>query len=261
VLLLPEGPGECFEFGALSFDLAERLQTPIFVMLDLDIGMNSHLADPFEWDDARRYDRGKVMTATDLEAGRDFARYLDVDGDGVPFRTLPGGHPNKGAYFTRGTSRDKFARYTEEGNPYVENMERLLRKWETAKSLVPAAAIRKAREAADVGVVYYGSTGPAMDEALAMLDAEGREFDAMRLRAYPFGPEVAEFLADHDRILIVEQNRDAQMRTLLLIDFPQEAAKFVSILNYSGSPITARFIARELRTREGVARRIQEAAE
>jgi 2-oxoglutarate ferredoxin oxidoreductase subunit alpha len=261
VLLLPEGPGECFEFGAISFDLAERLQTPVFVMLDLDIGMNSHLAEPFQWDDARRYDRGKLMTATDLEAGRDFARYLDVDGDGVPFRTLPGGHPNKGAYFTRGTSRDKFARYTEEGNPYVENMERLLRKWETAKTLVPAAEIRNARGAADIGVVYYGSTGPAMDEALAMLDAEGLEYDAMRLRAYPFGPEVAEFLANHDRILIVEQNRDAQMRTLLLIDFPQEAAKFVSILNYDGSPITARFIARALRTKEGVARRIREAAE
>jgi 2-oxoglutarate ferredoxin oxidoreductase subunit alpha len=261
VLLLPEGPGECFEFGAISFDLAERLQTPIFVMLDLDIGMNSHLAVPFQWDDARRYDRGKLMTATDLEAGRDFARYLDVDGDGVPFRTLPGGHPSKGAYFTRGTSRDKFARYTEEGNPYVENMERLLRKWETAKTLVPAAEIRNARGAADVGVVYYGSTGPAMDEALAMLDAEGLEYDAMRLRAYPFGPEVAEFLANHDRILIVEQNRDAQMRTLLLIDFPQEAAKFVSILNYDGSPITARFISRALRTKEGVVRRIREAAE
>ncbi len=261
VLLLPEGPGECFEFGALSFDLAERLQTPIFVMLDLDIGMNSHLAEPFQWDDARRYDRGKLMTATELEAGRDFARYLDVDGDGVPFRTLPGGHPNKGAYFTRGTSRDKFARYTEEGNPYVENMERLLRKWDTAKSLVPAAVIRKAREPADVGVIYYGSTGPSMNEALAMLAVEGLEYDAMRLRAYPFGPEVAEFLANHDRILIVEQNRDAQMRTLLMIDFPQEAAKFVSILNYSGSPITARFIARELRTKEGVGRRIQEAAE
>jgi 2-oxoglutarate ferredoxin oxidoreductase subunit alpha len=179
----------------------------------------------------------------------------------VPFRTLPGGHPNKGAYFTRGTSRDKFARYTEEGNPYVENMERLLRKWETAKSLVPAAEIRKSRKTADVGVVYYGSTSAAMDEALAMLAAEGLEFDAMRLRAYPFGREVEEFLAGHRRILIVEQNRDAQMRTLLLIDFPSEAAKFVSILNYDGSPITARFIAREIRAKTGVARRVQEAAE
>ncbi|MDE3175259.1 MAG: 2-oxoacid:acceptor oxidoreductase subunit alpha [Pseudomonadota bacterium] len=261
VMLLPEGPGECFEFGALSFDLAERLQTPVFVMLDLDIGMNSHLAAPFRWDDARRYDRGKVMSATDLESGRDFARYLDVDGDGVPFRTLPGGHPNKGAYFTRGTSRDKFARYTEEGNPYVENMERLLRKWETAKSLVPAAAIRQAHKPAEVGVVYYGSTGAAMDEALATLAAENLDFDAMRLRAFPFGPEVAEFLASHRRIVIVEQNRDAQMRTLLLIDFPHEAAKFASILNYDGSPITARFIAREIRAKEGVALRVQEAAE
>ncbi len=261
VMLLPDGPTECFEFGALSFDLAERLQTPIFVMLDLDIGMNSHLAEPFQWDDARRYDRGKVMTAAALESGTEFGRYLDVDGDGVPFRTLPGAHPSKGAYFTRGTSRDKFARYTEEGNPYVENMDRLLRKWESAKTAVPAAKIRRARKSTDVGIVYYGSTGPAMDEALSMLATDNLEFDAMRLRAYPFGAEVAEFLEDHRRILIVEQNRDAQMRTLLMIDFPTAAAKFVSILNYDGSPITARFIAREIRAREGVARRVQEAAE
>ncbi len=260
-MLLPAGPGECFEFGALSFDLAERLQTPVFVMLDLDIGMNSQLAPPFRWDDSRRYDRGKVMTAAELDAGREFGRYLDVDGDGVPFRTLPGGHPSKGAYFTRGTSRDKFARYTEEGNPYVENVDRLLRKWETAKTLVPAAEIRKSRKGSDVGVVYFGSTGAAMDEALATLAAEGLEYDAMRLRAYPFGPEVAEFLASHRRIFIVEQNRDAQMRTLLLIDFPSEAMKFVSILNYDGSPITARFIARAIRAKEGERSRVKEAAE
>jgi 2-oxoglutarate/2-oxoacid ferredoxin oxidoreductase subunit alpha len=260
-MLLPSGPGECFEFGALSFDLAERLQTPVFVMLDLDIGMNSQLAPPFRWDDSRRYDRGKVMTAAELDAGREFGRYLDVDGDGVPFRTLPGGHPSKGAYFTRGTSRDKFARYTEEGNPYVENVDRLLRKWETAKTLVPAAEIRKSRRGSDVGVVYFGSTGAAMDEALATLAAESLEYDAMRLRAYPFGPEVAEFLASHRRIFIVEQNRDSQMRTLLLIDFPNEAMKFVSILNYDGSPVTARFIARAIRAEEGETSRVKEAAE
>ena len=134
VMLLPDGPGEAFEFGALAFDLAERLQTPIFVMLDLDIGMNSHLCEPFRWDNSRKFDRGKVMSSADLEAGREFGRYLDVDGDGIPWRTIPGAHPKRGAYFTRGTSRDRYARYTEEGDPYVDNMERLLRKFDTARN-------------------------------------------------------------------------------------------------------------------------------
>ena len=137
VLLFPDGPGEAFEFGALAFDLAERLQTPIFVMLDLDIGMNSHLCEPFRWDDSRKFDRGKVMSFADLEAGRDFGRYLDVDGDGIPWRTIPGAHPTRGAYFTRGTSRDRYARYTEEGDPYVDNMQRLLRKFDTARTILP----------------------------------------------------------------------------------------------------------------------------
>ena len=147
VLLFPEGPGEAFEFGALAFDLADRLQTPIFVMLDLDIGMNSHLCAPFQWDDSRKFDRGKVMSAADLESGREFGRYLDVDGDGIPWRSIPGAHPNRGAYFTRGTSRDRYARYTEEGGPYVDNMERLLRKFDTARKLLPRAELRKARAA------------------------------------------------------------------------------------------------------------------
>src|SRR5213594_1072427 len=137
VLLIPEGPAEAFEFGAQAFDLADRLQTPIFVMLDLDIGMNHRLCRPLKWDDSRKYDRGKVMTAADLDAGKDFGRYLDVDGDGIPYRTYPGTHPSKGAFFTRGTSRDRYARYTEEGAPYADNMQRLLRKFETAKDLVP----------------------------------------------------------------------------------------------------------------------------
>src|ERR1700719_2584587 len=137
VLLFPEDPAETFEFGAVAFDLADRLQTPIFVMLDLEIGMNHHLCRPLKWDDARKYDRGKIMTAAELEAGKDFGRYLDVDGDGIPFRTYPGTHPTKGSFFTRGASRDRYARYTEEGGPYADNMQRLLRKFETAKDLVP----------------------------------------------------------------------------------------------------------------------------
>ena len=138
VLLFPEDPRECFEFGAEAFDLADRLQTPVFVMLDLDIGMNEWLCKPLAWDDSARFDRGKVLTAEELEAGREFGRYLDVDGDGIPYRTYPGTHPTKGAFFTRGTSRDRYARYTEEGADYVDNMQRLLRKFETAKALVPA---------------------------------------------------------------------------------------------------------------------------
>src|SRR5271155_1428140 len=162
VLLFPEDPAEAFEFGALAFDLADRLQTPVFVMLDLDIGMNDHLCRPFAWDDARRYDRGKVMTREDLEAGREFGRYLDVDGDGIPYRTLPGTHPTKGSFFTRGTSRDRYARYTEEGAPYADNMQRLLRKFETAKDMVPRPLLAQAAKPTKYGVIYYGSTSPAM---------------------------------------------------------------------------------------------------
>ncbi|MGZ5939040.1 MAG: 2-oxoacid:acceptor oxidoreductase subunit alpha, partial [Rhizomicrobium sp.] len=170
VLLFPEDPHEAFEFSAEAFDLAERLQTPVFVMLDLDIGMNDWLCRPLEWDDSRKYDRGKIMTAEDLEAGKLFGRYLDVDGDAIPYRTLPATHPNKGYYFTRGSSRDRFAKYSEEGSVYVDNMQRLLRKFETAKSLVPKPVRRNAAEKTKFGAIYYGSTSPAMDEALAGLE-------------------------------------------------------------------------------------------
>jgi 2-oxoglutarate ferredoxin oxidoreductase subunit alpha len=249
VMLLPDGPGEAFEFGALAFDLAERLQTPIFVMLDLDIGMNSHLCEPFRWDDSRKFDRGKVMSAADLEAGREFGRYLDVDGDGIPWRTIPGSHPTRGAYFTRGTSRDRYARYTEEGDPYVDNMERLLRKFDTARTVLPAAKLRRAARPTRVGVIHYGSTAASMDEAEDLLKDEGMLVDALRLRAFPFGPEVGAFIDSHDRIFIVEQNRDAQMRTLLMTDFESAAHKFHSILHFDGTPITAHFIWREISTR------------
>ncbi len=153
VLLFPEDPNECFEIGAHAFDLADRLQTPIFVMLDLDIGMQDWLTEPLEWDDSRRMDRGKVMTAQELDAGRDFGRYLDVDGDGIPYRTYPGTHPTKGGYFTRGTTKDRYARYTEEGPAYVDNMQRLLRKFETARRHA-AGAGRDARRAADAAGVH-----------------------------------------------------------------------------------------------------------
>src|ERR1700692_2625434 len=174
VLLLPEDPAEAFEFGAQAFDLADRLQTPIFVMLDLDIGMNHRLCRPFKWDETRKYDRGKVMTAADLEAGKDFGRYLDVDGDGIPYRTYPGTHANKGSYFTRGTSRDRYARYTEEGALYADNMQRLIRKFETAKNLVPRPLQANSARPTKYGVIYYGSTSPAMDEAIGLMEARGQ---------------------------------------------------------------------------------------
>ncbi|WP_337188307.1 2-oxoacid:acceptor oxidoreductase subunit alpha [Phenylobacterium sp.] len=247
-MLLPADPGECFEMGAQAFDLADRLQTTVFVMLDLDIGMNEWLTRPFQWDDSRRLDRGKVMTAEMLEAGADFGRYKEVDGDGVPFRTYPGTHPTKGGYFTRGTSRNPYARYSEEGAVYVDNMERLLRKFETAKALVPQPVLRPAKGKAHEGpardgVIYYGSTSPAMDEALEMLEARGHRVDALRIRAFPFPDSVLDFIAAHERVFVVEQNRDAQLRTLLMNEGEVDPARLPAILHYDGTPITARFIA------------------
>jgi len=247
-MLLPADPGECFEMGALAFDLADRLQTTVFVMLDLDIGMNEWLTRPFQWDDSRRLDRGKVMTAEDLEAGADFGRYKEVDGDGIPYRTYPGTHPTKGGYFTRGTSRNPYARYSEEGAVYVDNMERLLRKFETAKTLVPAPVLRAAQGRAGggkvtEGVLYFGSTTPAMHEALEMLEAQGRRLNALRVRGFPFADEVFNFIAQHERVYLVEQNRDAQLRTLVMTEGDVDPAKLVSVLHYDGTPITARFIA------------------
>ena len=246
VLLFPEDPTECFEMGAQAFDLADRLQTPVFVMLDLDIGMQDWLTAPFKWDDARRLDRGKVMTAADLEAGHEFGRYLDVDGDGIPYRTYPGTHPKRGAFFTRGTSKDRHARYTEEGPAYVDNMQRLLRKFESAKSLVPAPVLEKAAQPTRAGVLWYGSTGAPMAEALAALAVRGIHLDRLRVRAFPFADSVADFVAAHEHVFVVEQNRDAQLRTLLMTECGIAPEKLVSILHYDGNPLTARYIEREI---------------
>jgi len=246
VLLLPEDPAEAFDFAADAFDLADRLQTPIFVMLDLDIGMNHRLCRPLTWDDGRKYDRGKVMTAADLEAGKDFGRYLDVDGDGIPYRTYPGTHPSKGSFFTRGTSRDRYARYTEEGAPYADNMQRLLRKFETAKDLVPRPLQANAAKPTKYGVIYYGSTSPAMDEAIHMIEARGHLLNRLRLRAFPFHSSVTSFVADHDFVFIVEQNRDGQLRSLIVNECSVDPVRLVPILHYDGTPITARFITRAI---------------
>ncbi len=249
VLLFPEDPREAFDFAADAFDLADRLQTPIFVLLDLDIGMNDRLCAPFAWDDTRRMDRGKVMTYEELEAGKEFGRYLDVDGDGIPFRTYPGTHPTRGAFFTRGTSKDRYARYTEEGPAYLDNMQRLLRKFETAKRLVPKPVIRRSSEATPVGVIYFGSTSPAMSEAVEALEARGIRLDTLRVRAFPFHDDVIDFVLQHEQVFVVEQNRDAQLRMLLVNEGGIDPARLVSVLHYDGTPITARFIIRDIAER------------
>ena len=258
-MLFPEDPHESFEFSAQAFDLAERLQTPIFVMMDLDIGMNDWLCEPLTWDDSRTYDRGKIITAEELEAGKSFGRYLDVDGDAVPYRTLPGTHPTKGAYFTRGSSHNAMAAYSEEGKDYTEVMQRLLRKFETAKSLVPQPVVRQATEKARYGVLYYGSTSVAMDEAFASLSSEGLHLDTLRIRAFPFADAVADFILAHEQVFVIEQNRDAQMAKLIVNECAIDPARLISILHYEGAPITARFIHGAIAERLNVTRK--EAAE
>ena len=243
VLLFPEDPYECFTLTAQAFDLAERLQTPVFVMSDLDIGMNEVLCQPFDWDDNRQYDRGKVMSAADLDAGKNFGRYLDVDGDGIPFRTIPGTHPTKGAFFSRGTTRNAYAKYSEAGTDYVYNMERLRRKFVTARKLVPAPVEKKASHATRFGALYYGSTSPAMAEAYAMLEKQGVHVDLMRVRGFPFADEVMRFIADHDHVFVVEQNESAQLRTMIINEGDIDPKRLIRVLHYDGTPITARFIA------------------
>jgi 2-oxoglutarate ferredoxin oxidoreductase subunit alpha len=242
VMLFPEDPYECFTLGAQAFDIADRLQSPVFVLLDLDIGMNDRLCKPFDWDDSRRYDRGKVMTAEMLDSGKNFGRYLDVDGDGIPWRTIPGTHPTKGAFFSRGTTRNAYAKYSEAGTDYIYNMERLRHKLETAKKLVPAPVLTPAAQPSRFGVIYYGSTSPAMAEALALLDAQGIHVDALRVRGFPFADEVIEFIEGHDEVFVVEQNESGQLRMLLLTEGDIDPKKLIRVLHYDGTPITARFI-------------------
>jgi 2-oxoglutarate ferredoxin oxidoreductase subunit alpha len=246
VMLFPEDPTECFEFAAQAFDLAERLQTPVFVMTDLDIGMNTRLTDPFQWNDSRAYDRGKVMGYEDLEAGKEFGRYLDVDGDGIPYRTYPGTHPTRGAYFTRGTTKDRYARYSEAGPDYVDNMQRLMRKFESAKQLMPKPLLKPAAKPARFGAIYYGSTSPAMAEAMDVLSVRGIHVNALRVRGFPFQDEIADFVASHPWVFVIEQNRDAQLKTLLINEAKVNPSRLLSVLHYDGTPITARYIVEQI---------------
>ena len=240
VLLIPADPKECFDMSADSFDLAERLQTPVIVMSDLDLGMNDNLCAPLEWDDNREYDRGKVLTAEDLDNMTErYGRYLDVDGDGICYRTLPGTHPEKGAFFTRGTSRNEYAVYTEFGDAYVQNMERLNAKMETAKSYVPGPVTYKAAKKTRDGVIFYGTSTDASLEALDLLAEQDIHLDALRLRAFPFSKEVTDFIDSHDRVFVIEQNRDGQMRKLLIIECDLNPKKLLSYVHYDGMPMTA----------------------
>jgi len=241
-LLFPSTPTECFEMTAAAFDLAERLQTPVMVMTDLDLGMNDHTTPAFEWDETRRYDRGKVLSAEDLDNLKQFGRYLDVDGDGITYRTLPGTHPTKGSFFTRGSSKDEYARYTEDGDAYKRNMDRLVKKWNTAKQYVPGPELYQATDRSDEGLIFFGTSAYSALEAVEELEATGVTLDALRIKSFPFNDEVADFIERHKRVYVVEQNRDAQMRSLLINELEINPKKLIRVLNYDGFPITAETI-------------------
>ncbi|RFS16242.1 2-oxoacid:acceptor oxidoreductase subunit alpha [Emticicia sp. C21] len=246
VLLFPSNPKECFELTADAFDLAERLQTPIIVLTDLDLGMNDHMSEPFEWNKERQYDRGKVLTAEDLENMGRFGRYLDVDGDGIPYRTYPGTHPTKGSYFTRGTSRDEYAVYTEDSAVYIRNMERLVKKWETAKTIVPKPHFYQEKNMSPIGVIFFGTSTYSSEEAIDQLREQEIVMDAMRIKSFPFNEEVAQFIEDHEVVYVIEQNRDAQMRSLLINELEINPKKLIRVLNFDGMPITADKIVKEI---------------
>ncbi len=239
ILLFPSTPKECFEMTADAFDLTEQLQTPVIVMTDLDLGMNDHMSKPFQWDDHRQYKRGKVLDAEALEGIERFGRYLDVDGDGIPYRTYPGTHPTKGSYFTRGTSRDEYAVYTENGDAYVRNMDRLMKKWNTAKSYVPGPHLYQEGNLSTYGILFFGTSEYSTEEAIDILKAEGVQLDAIRIKSFPFNDTVEEFIHSHDKVFVVEQNRDAQMKSLLMIELGINPEKLIPVLNYDGLPITA----------------------
>ena len=241
VLLFPANPKECFELSVIAFDLADRLQTPVIVLLDLDIGMNDWMCEELTWDDSYKPDRGKVLNAKELEEAENFYRYLDPDGDGIPYRTYPGVHP-KGAYFVRGSGHNKFGAYTEDSEEYQEVVDRLSRKWVTAAKLVPAPVIYRCPKPTDLAIVSVGSCDYAISEAIDRLADRGIFLDYLRVKAFPFGDEVAEFLEQHERVFVVEQNRDAQLRSLLTLETDYPKNRMTAVLNYSGLPIDCRCI-------------------
>jgi len=239
VLLFPGTPKECFELTADAFDIAERLQTPVIMLTDLDLGMNQHICDDLEWDDQRQYDRGKVYSAEDLEKIERFGRYLDSDGDGITYRTIPGTHPEKGSFFTRGTSRDEFAVYTEKGEEYEKNMKRLQVKWATAPQYLPAPIENTRDSKANIGLIHFGTSMESAREAIDVLVARGEKVNDLRVLAFPFHDQVAAFIEQHDQVFVVEQNRDAQLKSLLVNELQIDPSKLQSVLHFNGDPISA----------------------
>ena len=238
VLLFPATPKECFQMAVKTLDLSEQLQTTVILMSDLDLGMNEHISEPLTWNNDYKYQRGKVYSADQLDSIEEFGRYLDVDGDGITYRTYPATHPTKGSFFTRGTSRDEYARYTEQGDAYVRNVDRLTKKWNTSKSMVPKPEIYST-DTSRVGMIFFGTTSYAALEAMDYLKASNLAIDAMRLRSFPFTEEVEFFVQNHEHLFVIEQNKDGQMRSLLINELELNPTTLTSVLNYDGMPITA----------------------
>ena len=245
VLLFPSSPTECFEFAARAFDIADRLQSPVIVMSDLELGMNEQICDPLNWDDKHEYDRGKVLNASQLEEIEKFGRYLDVDGDGITYRTYPGTHPDLGSYFTRGSSHNPYAAYTEDGDVYADMMDRLALKLKTALKYIPEPEVSGGGKN-KLGLMYFGSTSMAIQELRDSLNKKGIKFDTLRVRSFPFHPAVGEFLECHELTYVIEQNRDAQLKSLLKIECNANNEKMQSILSYNGVLVSAQLIEREI---------------
>ena len=245
ILLFPSTPKECFEFAADSFDIADRLQTPVIVLSDLELGMNEQICDPLNWDDERQYDRGKILNEQQLDEIEKYGRYQDIDGDGIPYRTYPGTHPSKGSYFTRGSSHDANAAYTEDGDIYAEIMDRISLKFKTALNYIPEPEI-SSLESNPRGVIYLGTTTSAIKETLDNLQKKGISLDTMRLRGFPFHESVRDFINEHEIVYVIEQNRDAQLKSLLKIECNASEEQMFSILSYNGVLITAQQIEKEI---------------
>ena len=246
ILLFPSTPKECFDLTSTAFDLSEQLQTPVILMTDLDLGMNDHISEPFSWDDNKEYQRGKVLDYDDLEEIQRFGRYLDVDNDGITYRTIPGTHPTKGSFFTRGTSRDEYAAYTENSPAYQRNMDRLVKKWVTAREYVPSSQLYQNQHSSEYGILFFGTSQYAAEEAMDMLKEDKILVDGLRIKSFPFDQIAIDFLQSHKYIFIVEQNRDAQMKSLIMIELGISAEKLISVLNYDGLPITATNIVHQI---------------